>query len=65
MRFFEHVFGATRFYGHQLFFVFGEFQDLFIFRSQFLLFGVMDNYSNGFRSVLFNLMAKATYIRTV
>ena len=36
-----------------------EFQDLIIFRSLFLQFGVMDNYSNGFRSVLFNLMAKA------
>ena len=43
----------------------GEFQDLFIFRSQFLQFGVMDNYSNGCRSVLFNLMAKASYNRTV
>ena len=42
-----------------------ELRDSFNFRSQFLKFGVMDNYSNGFRSVLFNLMAKATYIRTV
>ena len=42
-----------------------EFRDSFNFRSQFLKFGVMDNYSNNFRSVLFNLMAKATYIRTV
>ena len=48
---------------NQLFF-WGEFRDSFNFRSQFLKFGVMDNYSNGFRSVLFNLMAKATYIRT-
>ena len=42
----------------------GEFRDSFDFRSQFLKFGLMDNYSNGFQSVLFNLMAKATYIRT-
>ena len=40
-----------------------EFRDSFNFRSKFLKFGVMDNYSNGFQSVLFNLMAKATYIR--
>ena len=45
--------------------VLGELRDSFNFRSQFLKFGVMDNYSNVFRSVLFNLMAKATYIRTV
>ena len=53
-------------YGHQFFFVFGvgEFRDSFFFRSQFLKFGVLDNYSNGFQSILFNLMAKATYIRT-
>ena len=38
----------------------GEFRVSFHFRSQFLKFGVMDNYSNGFQSVLFNLMAKAT-----
>ena len=65
MRGFEHVFGASRFYGHQFFFVFGvgEFRDSFNFCSQFLKFGVMDNYSNGFQSILFNLMAKATYIR--
>ena len=42
----------------------GEFQDSFNFRSQFLKFGVMNNYSNDFQNVLFNLMAKATYIRT-
>ena len=42
----------------------GEFRDSFNFRSQFLKFEVMDNYSNCFRSVLFNLMARATYIRT-
>ena len=42
----------------------GEFRDSFTFRSQFLKFGVMDNYSNGFQSILFNLMAKTTYIRT-
>ena len=42
----------------------GEFRDSFKFRSQFLKFGVMNNYSNGFQSVLFNLLAKATYIRT-
>ena len=42
----------------------GEFRDSFNFRSQFLKFGVMDNYSNGLKSVLFILMAKATYIRT-
>ena len=42
-----------------------ELRDSFNFRSHFLKFGVMDNYSNGFRNVLFNLMAKATYIRTV
>ena len=36
----------------------------FNFRSKFLKFGVMDNYSNAFQSVLFNLTAKATYIRT-
>ena len=42
----------------------GGYRDSINFRSQFLKFGVMDNYSNGFRSVLFNLMAKATYIRT-
>ena len=40
----------------------GEFQDSFNFGSQFLKFGVMDNYSNGFQSVLFNLIAKAKYI---
>ena len=45
--------------------VLGDFQVSFNFRSQFLKFGVMENYSKGFRSVLFNLMAKATYIRTV
>ena len=43
----------------------GEFQDSFNFRSQFLQFGVMDSYSNGFRSVLFSLMAKASHNRTV
>ena len=43
----------------------GELRDSFNLRSQFSKFGVMDNYSYGFRSVLFNLMAKATYIRTV
>ena len=64
MRYFEHVFGATRFYGHQLFFVFGGISVSINFRSHFLQFGVMDNYSNGFRSVLFDLMAKATFIRT-
>ena len=42
----------------------GQFRYSINFRSQFLKFGVMDNYSNGFQSVLFNLMAKATYIRT-
>ena len=42
-----------------------ELRDSINFRSQFLKFGVMDNYSNSFRSFLFNLMAKATYIRTV
>ena len=42
----------------------GEFRISFHFRSQFLKFGVMDNNSNGIQSVLFNLMAKATYIRT-
>ena len=42
----------------------GEFRDSFNFRSQFLKFGVMDNYSNDFQRVLFNLMAKAKYIRT-
>ena len=42
----------------------GDFRVSFNFRSQFLKFGVMDNYSNGFQSVLFNLMAKATYIST-
>ena len=63
MSYFEHVFGATSFYGHQLSLFLGEFRDSFNFRSQFLKFGVMDNYSNGFQSVLFNLMAKATYIR--
>ena len=42
----------------------GEFRDSFNFRSQFLKFGVMDNCSNGFQSVRFNLMAEATYIRT-
>ena len=42
----------------------GEFCDSFNFRSQFLKFGVMDNYSNGFQSILFNFLAKATYIRT-
>ena len=43
---------------------FGEFWDSFNFCSQFLKFGVMDNYSNGQKSVLFILMAKSTYIRT-
>ena len=38
----------------------GEFRVSVNFRSQFLKFGVMDNYSYGFQSVLFNLMAKAT-----
>ena len=42
----------------------GDFRVSFNFRSQFLKFGVMDNYSYGFQSVLFNLMAKATYITT-
>ena len=42
----------------------GEYRDSFNFRSQFLKFGVMDKYSNGFQSILVNLMAKATYIRT-
>ena len=32
----------------------GEFRDSFNFRSQFLKFGVMDNYSNGLKSVLLN-----------
>ena len=41
-----------------------EFGDSINFRSQFLKFGAMDNYSNGFQRVLFNLMAKTTYIRT-
>ena len=41
-----------------------EFRDSFNFRSQFLKFGVMDKYSNGFQSILFILMAKATYFRT-
>ena len=40
-----------------------EFRDSFNFRSKFLKFAVMENYSNGFQSVLFDLMAKATYIR--
>ena len=40
-----------------------ELRDSFNFRSKFLKFAVMDNYSNGFQSVLFDLMAKATYIR--
>ena len=35
----------------------GEFRDSFNFRSQFLKFGVMDNYSNGFQSIPFILMA--------
>ena len=52
------------FTGTSFFLLLGEFRDSFNFRSQFLKFGVMDNYSNGFQSVLFNLMAKATYIRT-
>ena len=39
-----------------------EFQDSFNFRSQFLKFGVMDNYSNGFQCILIKLMANATYI---
>ena len=38
----------------------GEFWDPFNFRSQFLKFGVMDNYFNRSQSVLFILMAKAT-----
>ena len=42
----------------------GEFRVLFNFCSQLLKFGVMDNFSNGFQSVLFKLMAKATYIRS-
>ena len=42
----------------------GEFRDSFNFRSQFLKFGVIDNYSNGFQSVLFILMANTTYNRT-
>ena len=42
----------------------GKFRDSFYFRSQFLKFGVMDKYSYGFQSILFNLMAKTTYIRT-
>ena len=42
----------------------GEFWDSINFRSQFLKFGVMDNYSNGFQSALFNLMVKATYFKT-
>ena len=42
----------------------GEFRDSFNFCSQFLKFGVMDNYSIGFQSIVFNFMAKATYIRT-
>ena len=41
-----------------------EFWDSLNFRSKFLKFGVMGNYSNGFQCVLFNLMAKARYIRT-
>ena len=64
VRYFEHVFGAARFFGDQFFFVLGEFRDSFNFRSQFLKFGVMDNYSIGFQSIVFNLMANATYIRT-
>ena len=42
----------------------GELWNSINFRSQFLKFGVMDNYSNGFQSVLFNLMAKTKYIGT-
>ena len=42
----------------------GGFRDSFNFRSQFLKFVVIDNYSNGFQSILSNLMAKATYVRT-
>ena len=42
-----------------------ELRDLFNFRSQFLKFGVIHNFFNRFQSILFNLMAKATYIRTV
>ena len=42
----------------------GEFRDSFNSRSQFLKFGVMDNYFNRFQRVLFILMAKTTYIRT-
>ena len=64
MRYFEHVFGAARFYVTNYSSFLWEFRDSFNFCSQFLKFGVMDNYSNGFRSVLFNLMAEATYIRT-
>ena len=64
MRYFEHGFGATRFHEHQLFFAFGGISDSFNFRSKFMKFGVMDKYSNGFQSTVFNFMAKATYIRT-
>ena len=41
-----------------------EFRDSFNFRSQFMKFGAMDNYSNGFQRVLFISMAKTTYVRT-
>ena len=64
MRYFEHVFGATRFYVTNYSLFLGEFRYSIKFRSQFLKFGVMDKYSNGFQSILFILMAKATYIRT-
>ena len=48
VRYFEQVFGATRFSGTNYSVFLGEFQDSYNFRSQFLQFGVMDNYSNGF-----------------
>ena len=48
VRYFEHVFGATRFYVTNYSLFLGEFRVSFNFRSQFLKFGVMDNYSNGF-----------------
>ena len=38
----------------------GEFRDSFNSRSQFLKFGVMDNYFNRFQRALFILMAKTT-----
>ena len=52
------------FTGTDFYLFLGEFWDSSNFRSQFLKFGVMDNCSNGFQSILFNLMTKTTYIRT-